>query len=213
MDFSSTTLISFIITCLIIELTPGPNMAYLAVVSASYGRSAGFATVAGIASGLLVIGIVAALGVATLIENSPFAYQALRIAGVCYLFWLAWDGWQSKTEDASEKPENLTRNMKFFVRGLITNLLNPKAAVFYIAVLPTFLTSALPVRTETVSLTVVYVIIATAVHAVIAVLAGTAQSFLQDERRLLIVRRGFSVLLGMAALWFAWETTYPFKDQ
>lgn len=76
-----TTFISFMMTCLVIESTPGPNMAYLAVLSASNGRRAGFAATLGGALGLMLIGLAAALGVATLIANSPLMYQLLRWGG------------------------------------------------------------------------------------------------------------------------------------
>ena len=76
---SLITFLSFLLTCLIIEATPGPNMAYLAVLSATHGRKAGFAATAGIALGLLLVGIAAAFGVASLISNSSLAYQILRV--------------------------------------------------------------------------------------------------------------------------------------
>ena len=69
------TLLSFALASTLIELTPGPNMTYLALVSASEGRRVGFATVARIALGLAVIGLAAALGVAELINASPLAYE------------------------------------------------------------------------------------------------------------------------------------------
>lgn len=73
----SNSFLSFVLTCVIIELTPGPNMAYLAILSASYGRRAGFAAVLGVALGLGIVGIIAALGVAAVISNSFFMYQIL----------------------------------------------------------------------------------------------------------------------------------------
>ena len=85
------TLLAFILTCLVIELTPGPNMAYLALLSASIGRRAGFAATLGVALGLLIVGLAAALGLAAVIANSRLLYEALRWAGVLYLFWLAWE--------------------------------------------------------------------------------------------------------------------------
>lgn len=112
---SFATYLSFILTSLVIESTPGPNMAYLAVVSASKGRYAGLAATLGVALGLLIVGIVAALGMATLISHSPLAYQILRLGGVLYMLWLAWDGWQD-TEDMPRKAEMLatTHYFKFF---------------------------------------------------------------------------------------------------
>lgn len=200
--------LSFIITCTVIELTPGPNMAYLAVLSASDGRKAGFAATLGIALGLLVVGIAAALGVAALISSSALAYQALRWGGILYLFYLAYDGWRDEEVETSAgkaahaKPDNA----KFFKRGLIVNLLNPKAAVFYVAILPSFILPESALTMQAVILTITYVVIATMIHSAIVMMAGAAQAFMMDARRRLIVRRVLSAALAVIAIWFAWET-------
>lgn len=99
MEFSSASasLLSFALTSFLIELTPGPNMTYLALVAARDGRRAGFATVAGVALGLSVVGIVAAFGVAELVQSSPLLYEGLRWAGVLFLLYLAWEGWSAGT--------------------------------------------------------------------------------------------------------------------
>src|SRR5262245_59626176 len=109
-------------------------MAYLAALSLSRGARAGIAAVAGITLGLAIFGLAAALGVATLLEPSTVLYETLRWAGVAYLLWLAWEGWTSErdvTSDASATPGDTP--WYAFRRGLITNLLNPKAGVFYVA--------------------------------------------------------------------------------
>jgi threonine/homoserine/homoserine lactone efflux protein len=198
--------LSFVLTCLIIESTPGPNMAYLAVLSASNGRRAGFAATLGIALGLLIIGMAAALGVAALISNSPLAYQLLRGGGVLYLLWLAWDGWKEEPETSPGKTDDQEQNSKFFKRGLIVNLLNPKAAVFYVAILPGFITAASSAALQAITLTLTYVVIATAVHSLIVLLGGTAREFLNNRRRRLIARRVLSLALAAIAFWFAWTT-------
>lgn len=200
--------LSFILTCMIIESTPGPNMAYLAVLSASNGRMAGFAATLGIALGLLIIGIAAALGVATLISNSNIAYQTLRWGGIAYLLWLAWDGWKEEPENSPIKTDapRAHPNMKFFRRGLIVNILNPKAAVFYVAILPGFIAASSGATLQAVTLTVTYVMVATAIHSVIVILAGTAQKFLEDQRRRLIARRILSLALVVIAIWFGIST-------
>lgn len=205
---SSATLISFIMTCMVIEATPGPNMAYLAVLSASYGRKAGFATTLGIALGLLIIGMMAALGIATLISNSPVAYQTLRWGGAAYLLWLAWDGWGEEPETSPGQADNVTQHTKFFRRGLIINLLNPKAAVFYIAILPGFIASTSSAITQAITLTATYVFIATAIHSLIVLLAGTAQKFMEDRKQRMIVRRILSLALAVIAIWFLLTTAY-----
>lgn len=197
---------TFALTCLVIELTPGPNMAYLAVLSAGEGRRMGFAATLGIALGLLIIGVGAALGLAALISSSRLLYEALRWSGVAYLLWLAWDGWRDATETSPARTDGNGIVATVFMRGLITNLLNPKAAVFYVAVLPTFVDPVQPVLAQTVLLSVVYVSIATAVHTTIVALAGTARPFLEDPDRSRIARRGLSLALGAIAIWFAFST-------
>jgi len=203
LPLSTATLLSFALAALLIELTPGPNMTYLALVSANDGRRAGFATVAGIALGLAIIGGIAAFGVAELIQASALLYEGLRWAGSLFLLYLAWEGWVAGTDVVSATGR---QEGKYFTRGLVTNLLNPKAAVFYIAVLPTFVEAGRPALAQTALLTTVYVAIATAIHAMIVVLAGTLEPFLNDPRRERIARRVLSAMLALVAIWFAWST-------
>lgn len=205
MDFISLPLLfSFMGTCLIIELTPGPNMGYLAIISITHGKKAGFSSIAGIALGLLAIGLASALGVATLIENSSIAYQTLKMAGVFYLLWLAWDGWRGDPSPSSNTHPHPQTGLKFFWRGFISNILNPKAALFYIAVLPEFFAPERSVIPQAISLTATYVSIATVIHILIVILASSARYFLENEQKQTRIRRILSVALALMALWFAW---------
>jgi threonine/homoserine/homoserine lactone efflux protein len=201
-------LLAFALTALIIEITPGPNMTYLAALSLSGGMRTGFAAVAGIAIGLLTYGIVAALGLAAVIDNSPLLYGLLRWGGVAYLLWLAWEAWSSEREtspDATDGPDG--EPWIAFRRGLITNLLNPKAAVFYVAVLPEFIRpGAGSVMSQTLALSAVYVTIATAIHAGIVALAGSLQSMVAASNSRRLVRRLLALALVIIAIWFALAT-------
>jgi threonine/homoserine/homoserine lactone efflux protein len=192
---------------LVIELTPGPNMAYLAVLSASVGRRAGFAATLGVGSGLMIVGLAAALGLAALIASVRLLYEALRWGGVFYLFWLAWEGWRGD-ENTSPGPAKVTpADSKYFLRGLVTNLLNPKAGIFYLAVLPTFADEAQPVLGQTVTLSAIYVAVATGVHSTVVLLADVARPWLDQERGA-IVRRVLSLLLVAIAIWLLFATRY-----
>lgn len=198
---ASVTLLAFAVTCLVIELTPGPNMAYLAVLSASKGRRAGVAATLGVALGLLIIGLAASLGLTALITNSRMLYETLRWGGVLYLLWLAYEGWRGEEETSPGTATVTVSDAKYFLRGLVTNLLNPKAGVFYIAILPTFIDEASAVVGQAMTLSIVYVTIATGVHTTIVVLADAARPWLEDERRSQIVRRVLSLLLAGIAVW------------
>src|SRR4051812_17830968 len=141
-------------------------MAYFAALSLARGWRTGIAAVAGVALGLAVYGIAAALGVAAMIENSPVLYQVLRWGGVIYLLWLGWDAWSSADDiTPDEAPGHQHERRSAFGRGLITNLLNPKAAIFYVAVLPDFLDGgAGPIAAQSLTLSAIYVAIATLIH-------------------------------------------------
>ena len=201
-------LLAFALTALIIEITPGPNMTYLAALSLSSGMRTGFAAVAGIALGLSTYGLVAALGLAAVIDSSPLLYGVLRWGGVAYLLWLAWEAWSSERETSPDATDGADGEPWIaFRRGLITNLLNPKAAVFYVAVLPEFIRpGAGSVMSQTLALSAIYVAIATTIHAGIVALAGTLQSKIAtpDNRR--VLRRLLALALVAIAIWFALTT-------
>jgi threonine/homoserine/homoserine lactone efflux protein len=201
-------LLAFALTCVIIEITPGPNMTYLAALSLSNGMRTGYAAVAGIALGLMTYGIIAALGLAALIDNSPLLYGLLRWSGVAYLLWLAWESWGSEREAAPQAVDGKDgQPWLSFRRGLITNLLNPKAAVFYVAVLPEFIqVDGGPVVLQTLLLSVIYVAIATSIHSAIVALAGTLQAGVATAERRRTIRRGLALVLVGIAIWFALTT-------
>jgi threonine/homoserine/homoserine lactone efflux protein len=200
------TLVGFALTCLLIEVTPGPNMAYLAVLSATHGRRVGLAATLGVALGLLLVGIAAAVGLAAVVSSSRWLYEAIRWGGIVYLLWLAWDAWPDAAGPAPVAAgiEDLTRSV--FMRGLMTNLLNPKAAIFYVSVLPAFVDVARPVFPQTLKLTAIYVAVATVIHLSLVGLAGAVQPFLESPDRNRRVRRAMAIALAGIALWFAWNT-------
>lgn len=193
-------LIAFVLTSLIIEMTPGPNMAYLAVLGASRGRLAGFSAVLGVALGLALLGIGVGLGLGSLILNNRIAYETLRWAGTIYLYWLAYDSWK----EARQPVETASASQPLFVqfrRGFITNLLNPKAVLFFIAVVPEFISGPAPSLRELAVLISVYVAIATLVHGLIVLLAGTLQAFLAAPQRREMAGNIFAAALFLVAIW------------
>jgi threonine/homoserine/homoserine lactone efflux protein len=193
---------TFVFTSLLIELTPGPNMGYLAVVTISQGKRAGYAAVAGVTVGLLTIGLVAAFGLAGFLQTNDFLYQGLRYAGVLFLLYLAWEGWRD-----SEVEADVTKGAPAqFLRGLLNNLLNPKAALFYVAVLPRFIDKNGPLLDQTIILTLAYVGIATIIHITVVTLASSFRLFMSNPKREQFIRRTLSLALAVFALWFAWST-------
>ena len=198
------TLATFAFTVLVIELTPGPNMAWLAVLSADRGRKAGFAAVLGVMLGLSLIGLLAALGLAAIVTQTPWLFALLRHAGTLFLLYLAIEGWRHAGESS---PIRLTENLgKHFRHGLIINLLNPKAALFFLVVLPEYILPDRPALTQALTLTVINVAIATGIHVVIVMLAARAAIFLQTPQSTLWFRRILAVLLAGIAIWLFLDT-------
>jgi threonine/homoserine/homoserine lactone efflux protein len=204
---SVATLLTFVLTSLIIEVTPGPNMTYLIAISLHRGRRVGLAAVAGITLGLAGIGVAAALGLTAIISESDFLYETLRWAGVAYFIWLAVEMWRGMEDGRAVVSDGHMRAMRTaFQRGLITNLLNPKAAVFYMVALPTFVQPGGSVLGQTLVLTAVYVAVATAVHSALALLAGASKSLIGGKARQQKVRRVLAVALLLVAVWVAVST-------
>ncbi|HVI50816.1 MAG TPA: LysE family translocator [Candidatus Sulfotelmatobacter sp.] len=132
------TLGMFAIASLVLAMTPGPDMMLLASRSMTQGRGAGFAALCGAMLGCFCHAMAAGLGLSKLFVLVPVAFDAVRLAGAAYLFYLAWTTMRSKPSAAGAAPEP----MPLWViarQGLLTNLLNPKVALFMLALLPQFM--------------------------------------------------------------------------
>lgn len=197
-------MLAFLLASLLIELTPGPNMTWLAALGASRGRPAALAAVAGIAIGLAFAGAVAGFGLSAIVGSEPWLFNALRWAGAFYLLYLAYDAWRDSAKPVEVKQDALLR--QFFMQGLIGNILNPKAYLFYAAVLPQFMDSAHPIAGQVATLTVLYVAVATAVHSVIALLSGNLAPWLSASPNASRVRRALAIAIAATAVWFLYST-------
>jgi threonine/homoserine/homoserine lactone efflux protein len=134
-----STLALFAVACLALTATPGPDMLLIASRSASQGRAAGFATLAGIQVGTYCHALAAALGLSQLFVMVPLAYDIVRWAGAAYLLYLAWKTFRSAGTVMS--PATGLQRVPIrtvFIQGLLTNLLNPKMALFVLALFPQF---------------------------------------------------------------------------
>jgi threonine/homoserine/homoserine lactone efflux protein len=202
-----SVLLPFLVAVALIELTPGPNMGWLALVAMAQGRLAGLAAVAGVTLGLAVWMVAAAVGLTSVLLAFPAVYQAVRWAGVLFLLWLAWEAWAGagKTaEDVGRDPEKLRG---LFLRGLTGNLLNPKAAVFYVALLPTFIRPdhAAPI-VQALTLGGLHLIVSVAIHGAIVLGAAAAGAVVMRRLRGLWAGRAMAAGIAAVAVWMAWAT-------
>jgi len=134
-------LLLFLATGLALNLTPGPDMLYVAARSASEGRAAGVASALGIAAGTLVHIALVACGLAALLAAVPVAYTIVRLAGAAYLVYLGVRAlWRPSA--MTERVLAPASRWAVFRQGVVTNVLNPKVALFFLAFLPQFVDPA-----------------------------------------------------------------------
>ena len=131
------SLLLFLAAGLALNFTPGPDMLYVAARGASEGRSAGVVSALGIGAGTLVHITLVALGLAALLAAVPVAYLVVRIGGAIYLIYLGVRALRSQTSLALQRVEPAPL-WTVFRQGVITNVLNPKVALFFLAFLPQF---------------------------------------------------------------------------
>lgn len=184
---------AFAMAMVLIELTPGPNLAWLALLGASSGRRAGLLAVVGITVGLSAWLLVALFSLTRTPLYSRAGLEILRWVGAGYLVWLAWDAVRPGSSDAARQSVG---NGRPFLRGLAANLLNPKAAIFYLALLPGFIKpSAGPVFVQILILGALHIIISFVIHS--AVVFGAAEAASRLPTRWLF---GFRVILALGLL-------------
>jgi threonine/homoserine/homoserine lactone efflux protein len=197
---SLTTMLLFGLATFLLTISPGPGVLYVVARSLAQGRKAGFASMLGLESGEVVWLAAAASGVAALLAASVSALTFLRFAGAAYLIFLGIQRWREADASITPKPTRLGRVL---AQGFVTQLLNPKVAVFFVAFLPQFLNPAQPIAPQVAVLGAIYVSIAIAVDASYVMSAAAlsrrfAQSVLARRRTGRIAAASY-VALGLAA--------------
>ena len=132
------SLLIFIGAGLLLNLAPGPDELYIVARSISQGRAAGVVSALGIGAGCLFHVVAAACGLSALMLALPMAYDVVRYAGAAYLVWLGVRALVSKGGAMEVKTMERTPLWVIFRQGVITNGLNPKVAIFFLAFLPQF---------------------------------------------------------------------------
>lgn len=168
-----------------LALTPGPNMIYLVSRSISQGWRAGMMSLAGTAVGFVVYMTMANVGLAAVFIVVPWLFIALKVLGAVYLLWLAYKTLRPGGTSMFETNE-LPRDSfgKLFRMGLVTNLLNPKVAILYLAIIPQFINPAAgSVVAQGFQLGAIQIAVGVAVNGAIIIAAGSIAAFLQRRPR------------------------------
>jgi threonine/homoserine/homoserine lactone efflux protein len=170
------TWLLFVVACVALAVTPGPNLLYIVSRTIVQGRPAGFVSLAGTLTGLLVHVLAAAFGLSALLVAVPMAYDAVRFAGAAYLAWLAWQTWRSPSPEASRAVAPV-RLFALWRDGAATGILNPKVALFQIALFPQFVDPAAgSVLAQSLILAATQMVVLSAIDAVWILAASHART-------------------------------------
>ncbi len=191
----------FAVAALGLVISPGPNMIYLISRSIVQGKRAGLISLAGVICGFLFHIILVSFGLTTLLFAVPFAYAALKIVGVIYLLYLAW---QAIRGDSPFETKDLPKDkpLKLFRMGFFTNVLNPKVAVFYVSFFPQFVKPELGnVLYQNLLLGLVQVSVSFSVNFIIVLTATRFALFFNQNPRWIRFQKWFmaGILTGLAA--------------
>jgi threonine/homoserine/homoserine lactone efflux protein len=178
---------------LLMVLTPGPNMIYLISRSISQGRRAGIISLFGVIAGFLVHMFAAAVGLTALFLAVPLAYEVLKWAGALYLLWLAWQAVRPGARSPFDaKDLQIDSTSRLFFMGFLTNVLNPKIAMFYLAILPQFISSQHgSVLYQSVVLGLTQIAVSFSVNLLIALSASGIASWFSRNPTWLAIQRYF----------------------
>ncbi|MDX6190805.1 LysE family translocator [Flavobacterium sp. Fl-318] len=196
-------LVIFILAALLLVITPGPNMMYLISRSITQGKKAGILSLAGIIFGFFVHIIMVSFGITALLFAVPMAYNILKITGVLYLLYLAFQAVRPNGKNLFQPNENLSidKPKKLFSIGFLTSVLNPKIAVFYLSFFPQFIKPAYgSIMTQSLELGVTQVLVSFTINFIIVLTAAKIASFFAKKPMWLKVQKWFmaGVLTSMA---------------
>jgi threonine/homoserine/homoserine lactone efflux protein len=164
----------FLLASLAVIVTPGPDMLYVMSRGIGQGQRAGLLSVCGVVTGLCIHAGAAAFGLSQLFAASPVAYDAVRYLGTAYLLYLAWRMVAARQSPlASVTGAQPLASRRIFLQGLMSNLLNPKVALFFLTFLPQFVDPALgSVTLQVLVLAALFNLLGLGVLVAVALAAG-----------------------------------------
>jgi threonine/homoserine/homoserine lactone efflux protein len=196
MSALAPSLIAFTFAAALLTVTPGLDTALVLRTAAAEGVRRAFAAALGICVGCLAWGTLVAVGLGMLIEASELAYLVLKWIGACYLLYLGFRLiFARRGEIETEEP---ARRANWFLRGLLTNLLNPKVGAFYVSFLPNFIPAGANVPSTTLLLAAVHAALGLAWFAL---LIGTTRPLARALRNPALVR-GLDRATGAVLIFF-----------
>ena len=193
----------FALAALVLVVSPGPNMIYLISRTLTQGKNAGLISLIGVICGFLFHIIMVSFGLTAVLFAVPFAYTLLKTMGVFYLLYLAYQAikpnskniFDTKTDLPNDKPR------KLFIIGFLTNVLNPKVALFYLSFFPQFIKPEYgSIMIQSLQLGATQVFVSFSINFIIVLTASKAAVFFAKNPSWVKAQKWFmaSVLTGLA---------------
>ena len=191
---------AFLAVALAVTLTPGPAFALLVQTAALHGRRSALANIAGNSVGVLVWGVLSAVGISALVAANQLAYDVLRLTGAAFLIWLGLRalrgrGHAGEVVDAALAPP-AQRARRAARKGLVNSLANPKLAVFFVALFPQFLRPGAAVLPAALAMAAVIVAFDVVVYGSVALVVDRFRQALRPRLMRVVERTSGAILLA-----------------
>ena len=195
--------LQFLLTAFVVVLAPGTGVLYTLALGLGQGRTAALWAALGCTIGILPHLAAAALGLAAVLHSSALAFQLVKAAGVAYLLYLAWQALKSGGALQINPERKGDAGLRIARRGALINVLNPKLSIFFLALLPPFLSGNPATATaEMAALGAVFMALTFAVFALYGLFAAKTRAYVLGSKRLMAwLNRSFAaVFAALAAL-------------
>jgi len=193
--------IQFLFTALVVVIAPGTGVIYTLALGLGQGRRAAVAAAFGCTLGIVPHLLAAIFGLAAILHTSALLFTTVKFAGVIYLLYLAWSALSSSGALAIAPSRHRDTDWRIARRGALINILNPKLSIFFLALLPPFLSgNAVSATQEMIALGGVFMAMTFAVFVIYGIFAAAARDhLLQSERAMLWLSRGFAAVFAALA--------------
>lgn len=180
-----STLAGFLVASIVIVAIPGPSVLFTVGRALSAGRRVALLTVVGNAGGILTQVVAIAVGLGPVVASSTAAYTALKVAGAMYLVWLGVQAVRERRDLTRALGADLppARTRRALRDGYVVGVTNPKSLVFFMALLPQFVDTALPVWSQLVALGAVFVVVALVLDGSVALAASRLRDWFASSPR------------------------------
>ncbi|WP_423907234.1 LysE family translocator [Candidatus Spongiihabitans sp.] len=182
--FDAQSLYVYVAAVVVLMITPGVDMVYVVSNGISYGKKGGLYSALGVGIGGLMLTLISAFGVSALVALFPGSLLLIQYAGACYLLWLAYRIWKSPISAYSL--ENTTTKKELLLRGILVNILNPKALIFFMAFIPQFVNEELGNTSyQIIFLGLLLTVLGTIINSLYGLFSGTiGNSLLKNDKYL-----------------------------